>query len=404
MIKLLKTFFKFVDLKWLRGRKSAGKFHDYSLVFVDNKQKNFFDQIEVFYKTGFLNKEKNLLVAKFYWSNYINISESAEKNGIKVVFYLFYRQIPNLDGRVIFYPYNAQANCRLILNRNARHVFLTHGESNKKASINRMVRLYDYVLAAGNISLRRYLENEIFSSYDLRNGRVICVGSSLSANCFEYLSENGAQPCVAYMPTWEGGLEEENFSSIASGEISETLYCILNSLRINKILIKFHPNTGSRIKSYKKSLVKLVEELCKKEVEVYIDPASISYFKGYPGTRAKLSLDYFQLKIKYGVVDVSAAEFMLAAKKIPTVVLLRKFDKFFSSSEYMRIRKDALIDLDGEVNLTKAISYLEKSNDEDEFLCSTFQVEKYLAGKNPKEIGEAIINKLKNEIKISCQI
>lgn len=393
MLKKIITLLKYIDLKWGEGRKKAEDFYDCSLIFVDNKQKNFFSQIEVFFKTGFLNKKKTVLVTKFYWSNYIDISVAAEKYGVKVVFYLFYRQIPALDGRVVFYPYNAQANCRLILNRNACHVFLTHGESNKKASVNRMVRLYDYVLAAGEISCQRYLESGVFTHHDIEAGRVIRVGSSLSTDCFEYLSESGEQPCVAYMPTWEGGLEEENFSSIASSRVSEVLYSILNGVRINNILIKCHPNTGSRINSYKMALADLVEKLAEKGIQVYIDPSSMFYLKGRSKARSSIRKNHSQLKIKYGVVDVSAAEFMLAAKNIPTVVLVRKFDKSFFSLEYMRMRKEALIDLDGDASLKEAIFYLERSNDGDEFLSSAFQVEEYLIRKNPKEIGEAVLSK-----------
>lgn len=398
MLKKIKTFLKFIDLKWGAGCKRAEDFHDCSLIFVDNKLKNFFSQLEIFFKTDFINKEKTILVTKFYWSNYIEVSAAAEKHGVKVVFYLFYRQIPNLDGRIIFYPYNAQANCRLILNRNACHVFLTHGESNKKASVNRMVRLYDYVLAAGEISRQRYMESGVFNAHDLEAGRVIRVGSSLSADCFDYLSESKGHPCLAYMPTWEGGLEEENFSSIASDKVSEVLFAILNRTRINKILIKCHPNTGSRIKSYGQALSDLVEKLAGKGVEVYIDSSSTPYLKHANISFFRIAGRDSNLEIKYGIVDVSAAEFMLAAKKIPTVVLMRKFDKCFSSLGYMRLRREALIDLDGEAKLDDAISYLENYQDEDEFLSVAFQVEDYLRGKSPREVGEILISRFKNEI------
>ena len=398
MIKKIRTLHKFIDLKWGRGRKKAENFCDFSFIFVDNKLKNFFSQIEIFFKTSFLNKDRTVLVAKFYWSNYLEISTAAEKYGVRVVFYLFYRQIPNLDGRIIFYPYNSQTNCRLILNRNACHVFLTHGESNKKASVNRMVRLYDYVLAAGEISRQRYIESGVFTPSDLDVGRVIRVGSSLSADCFDYLSRSGRNPCVAYMPTWEGGLEEENFSSISSAKLSEILYAILDGLNIRNILIKCHPNTGSRVKSYIQALSDLVEKLARKGVNVYIDPSSVPYLKESHKSFFCTAGGYSQLDIKYGVVDVSAAEFMLAAKKIPTVVLVRKFDKCFSSADYMRIRKEALIDLDGEAKLENAISYLEKyQEDGDEFFSSAFQVEDYLVEKSPKEIGEIIISRFQDK-------
>ena len=398
VFKKIRTLIKFIDLKWGTGRGKPEKYPDCSLIFIDNNHENFFEQIRIFFESGFLNKDKTVLIVKFYKINYLQVANAAEKHGVKVVFYLFYRQIPSLDGRVIFYPYNAQSNCRLILNRNARHIFLTHGESNKKASVNRMVRLYDYVLAAGEISRQRYLESGIFSSHDLDAGRVIRVGSALSASCFEYLSDDGAQACIAYMPTWEGGLDNENFSSIASQNIAQKIIEILNGLGIHRILIKLHPNTGCRIKFYKNSLALLAKKLMSQGIDVHVDPSSMKYLKSHPKILNGINKNNFQLNIKYGIADVSAAEFMLAAKKIPTIVFLRKKQEFFASSEYLKIRRKAIIDLDGDAVTKDAIEYLKNPEEINDFLLSAFEKESYLDKKNAQEISKILISKFKNEI------
>lgn len=398
MLNKIKTLIKLIDLKWGAGRRNPEKYPNCSFVFIDNNHENFFEQINVFFESGFLRKDETVLIVKFYKVNYLQVVNAAIKHGIKVVFYLFYRQIPSLDGRVIFYPYNAQSNCRLILNRSARHVFLTHGESNKKASVNRMVRLYDYVLAAGEISCQRYLESGVFSAYDLEAGRVIRVGSALSANCFEYLSDDGVQPCIAYMPTWEGGLDDENFSSIASWNVSEKLIEIMNGVNINRILIKIHPNTGSRINFYKKSLALLTEKLMSKGIDVHVDPYSRKYLKFNSKIANGINKDNCQLNINYGVTDVSAAEFMLAAKKIPTIVFLRKKKEFFASSEYLRIRREAIIDLDENADTKDAIEYLKNSERINDFLFSAFKVDSCFDKKDVKEISSILISKFKKEI------
>lgn len=398
MLRIIKTLLKFIDLKWGAGKNKPEELSGYSLIFIDNKFENFFEQIEIFFNSGFLNKKKTILVVKFYKNNYYKIFENANRLGIRVVFYLFYRQIPILDGKIIFYPYNSQSNCRLILNRNARHVFLTHGESNKKASINRMVRLYDHVLAAGDFSRQRYLESEIFTSHDIEAGRVIRVGAALSAQCFEYLSFNATQPCIAYMPTWEGGLEDENFSSIAIPQVVDILCGILNYFKINCILIKCHPNTGGRIKSYKDALAIISRKLLSRGVDVHVDPSSMHYLDGYSSIRAALKSGDENLKIRFGVVDISAAEFMLAAKKIPTVVLLRKKEKCFAPLDYWRIREKSIINLDDGSSVEDAIDYLKSSGGIDEFILKSFSLENNLKEETAQKIGEILIDRWHNEM------
>lgn len=399
MLRIIKTLLKFIDLKWGAGKNKPEEFSGYSMIFIDNKFENFFEQIEIFFNSGFLNKKKTILVVKFYKNNYYKIFENANRLGIRVVFYLFYRQIPVLDGKIIFYPYNSQSNCRLILNRNARHVFLTHGESNKKASINRMVRLYDHVLAAGDFSRQRYLESEIFTSHDIEAGRVIRVGAALSAQCFEYLSFNATQPCMAYMPTWEGGLEDENFSSIAMPNVVDILCGILDYFKMNCILIKCHPNTGGRIKSYKHALAIISRELLSRGVDVHVDPSSIHYLDGYSGIRASIKSGDDNLKIIFGVVDISAAEFMLAAKKIPTVLLLRKKEKCFAPLDYWRIREKSIINLDDGSNIENAIDYLKSSEGIDEFFLKSFSLENNLKEESAQRIGEILIERWYSEMK-----
>jgi hypothetical protein len=379
IMKTIKTFIKFIELI-LSRKKSSPLYEEKFFVFIDNKFENYFDQIKVFFESGFLDKEKTILVAKFYRNNFFKVNKQAKKIGLKTHFYLFYKQIPDINGKVMLYPYNAQVNCRLILNRDASHIFLTHGESNKKASVNRMVRLYDHVLASGDISCDRYLENKIFTESDLLDGRVIKVGSTLSASCFEYLSAEGNNDaCIAYLPTWEGGNEEENFSSLASPHITFFLRSLCEKMGASKIIIKPHPNTGGRVASYKRCFWELINSLQQSGIEVYID-------SDVEGFRKSTKKPYKDLSIKMGVCDVSASEFMLVAKKIPSIVVKNGEKKIFTTKRYMELRENAIVDIQNEKNIDEFFinffSQLNWKEITDEFYSYSFSKENFIFKEN----------------------
>ncbi|MDP4360951.1 hypothetical protein QR510_30430, partial [Escherichia coli] len=76
-------------------------------------------------------------------------------------------------SKIVFYLFNAQSNCRIVANRNLIHVFVTHGESHKLASVKPIIRIYDYVVTSGDVGIDRYLKSGIFTPFDIRNGKVI---------------------------------------------------------------------------------------------------------------------------------------------------------------------------------------------------------------------------------------
>ncbi|HAZ3930178.1 TPA: hypothetical protein J1446_004567, partial [Escherichia coli] len=124
-------------------------------------------------------------------------------------------------GKVVLYLFNAQSNCRLVANRSLVHIFVTHGESHKLASIKPIIRIYDYVVTSGNVGIDRFLKSGIFSPYDVQSGRIITLGDTfLGSNEFHYNFDSNA---LVYAPTWEGGVPEEN-------------YCSLQEVNINKII------------------------------------------------------------------------------------------------------------------------------------------------------------------------
>lgn len=399
MFGKLKALIKYIDLKWGSGRQKPLQYEGMSFLYIDNKQENFFYQISNFFDTGVLDAEKTVVVLKFYFSNYLNVVKFFKTKNIKFSFFLFYRQIPSIENRIIFYPYNSQSNCRLILNRSALHVFLTHGESNKKASVNRMIRLYDYVLAAGEFSSERYISNKVFSEYDLSEGRVIKLGAALVSPCFVDLSADATEDCIVYMPTWEGGLDAENFSSLAEKNTEKILIAVCNNLKTQKIIFKPHPNTGSRIKKYLNKLFELIDSLRAKDYKIFIDP---EYLKTIPKNfiSKKFLFPYHEnLKIIYGVVDISAAEFMLAAKKVPTIVLLKKHTPMIAPKIYNDLRYPFLID----VQDSKGVAYIKdnlnlifQADLQNIFFDMAISCEKEFEGKNAKQLHSCLIAYLSN--------
>lgn len=394
----LKTLLKFIGLKWGKKRGLPEAFAGCSFVYLDNKFLDFFDQVQVFFNSKFLSPHQTVLIVKFYKENYFRVASAAEKIGVRVVFYLFYRQVPNLDGRVVFYPYNSQSNCRLILNRNARHVFLTHGESNKKASVNRMVRLYDYVLGAGSISTERYIESGVFTRNDIESGRVVRVGASLTPKCFGSTSSDELTPCLVYMPTWEGGLEDENYSSIDSPAIVSALSAVLEGLNIRRILIKYHPNTGSRLPSLKDAAKNLIVELAKTGFEVYVESRFYKSLNITPHVAHLIFKKINGLTIKWGITDVSAAEFILAANGIPTLVFCKDKSKIFAPQIYFHVRSSALIDINRTSDFSDGIAYLRSHARFDEFLKIAFQKDAYLDIEDTSSMGRVLISKILNEM------
>jgi len=373
-----RTLLKLLELR--HGKRELPCYAEKNFIFVDNKFEDYFEQIKFAFELGLLDVRNTLLVAKFYRTNFYKTQEAAAKIGLKTHFYYYNNQIPSISNKVVFYPYNAQINCRLILNRRACHVFLTHGESNKKSSVNRMVRLYDYIIASGDISCDRYLENGVLSQSDLQDGRVIKVGTALSASCFDYLNPHGDNTCVAYLPTWEGGNEEENFSSLASPYIAHFLISLCAKLGEKNIIIKAHPNLGGRIKRYHKHLAGLIETLRLNDIRVYVESSNKEAKKSAANVPENMS-------IKIGVCDVSASEFMLAAKKIPTILLINGEKEFFSTKKYMGLRKKFVVNIN---NRQKIDGFLERPLLKDDLAVFVDNLHEYAFSDTRREESKAL--------------
>lgn len=289
-------------------------------IYLDSKIIGSALQICNFFDNGVFDKTTTILIKKYkHKSNKIigNIFKKANLN----FRFVNENDLDNLVKGIVFYPFNAQSNCRAVANRNLNHIFITHGESNKISSIKPIIRIYDYVITAGQAGIDRYLANNIFSQYDVDRGRIIPLGNT-------FIGKTGLAPVgmgqgvVFYAPTWEGGIEKENYSSLSHIDmIAKTLIETANGYHINTIVIKPHPNTGHRIKDYINHIYKLARYLKNQQLQVVI-------FKPYLKTSWIQLLKYKNLDITFvdnlagyyavvGFCDLSAVETQFLNENIP---------------------------------------------------------------------------------------
>lgn len=291
-------------------------------LYLDTKIIGAAKQMVTFFEHGIFQKENTVVLLKRYiHPSNKKICNIFKKSGIK------YRlvsksDIDQLTEGVIFYPFNAQSNVRTVANRKLKHIFVTHGESNKVASVKPIIRIYDHVVTAGQAGIDRFLAHSIFSNHDVESGRLIKMGNTFVGNTglSNYISDS--LPCIFYAPTWEGGIESENYSSLGN---TSTLCQILTSLahkyKTNQIIIRPHPNTGHRLKIYRKHLINLMVELTRKGLSIIVQthhlPLSLKEKWVCKINKITWSDDISAYRALFGICDISAMETQLLNENIP---------------------------------------------------------------------------------------
>lgn len=295
-------------------------------IYIDTKILGAVKQLLSYFQSDVFNPNACISVyVKYYKENSEVISEMFDENGIRYKFIKKYTDISFEDGKVVFYLFNAQSNCRMVAFRNVSHVFITHGESNKKSSVKPITRIYDHVVTSGQVGIDRYLKAGIFTEYDIENSRVIRLGNTfVGQNNYSY---NKGSHTLLYAPTWEGGVPDENFSSISKG-IHKLLLKTIEDKGIKKLVIQTHPNLGHRDKNYKKSLKLLLSKFVKHKFSVLLVKNKISvkdkvqaFYCGF-----KYISSIKETSVSHAITDISAMEVQLLVKNIPTTVLANKED------------------------------------------------------------------------------
>jgi hypothetical protein len=158
-------------------------------------------------------------------------------------------------SRAIFYPFNANSNPIFVKHRGPRHIFLGHGDSDKTASVNPLIRVYDHVFVSGPAAVDRLTQSGVLTPYDVKTDRVIRIGMPfLRQPTLNSPHRNGA---VLYAPTWEGVRSSPPYCSLEGGWGRLLLAQLLETLS-GKVVFRAHPSTGrvdGRFARYVKEIV-----------------------------------------------------------------------------------------------------------------------------------------------------
>jgi len=317
-------------------------------LYIDTKILGAVHQLISYFQSDvFDNKSCIAVYVKYYKENFEIISKMFKRKGIPYRFIKKYSDISFEDGKTVFYLFNAQSNCRMAAFRNVSHVFITHGESNKKSSVKPITRIYDHVITSGQVGIDRYLKSGIFNEFDVANGRVIRLGNTfVGQNNYSYDKNSRT---LVYAPTWEGGVADENFSSITEN-IEELLLNIIDEQEIKELIIQIHPNLGHRDNNYKKYFTELLAKLSKQDINLRIVKNRVSLFEKIQAWHVgyKYISSSKDVKVSHAIADISAMEVQFLVKNIPTVVLAKRslYNELVIPNRMKKYYSNALVYLD----------------------------------------------------------
>lgn len=288
----------------------------YYYIYMDTKISGAIEQLVRYFQAQvFTQKACICVLCKYYIDIEKSFSKKFTENNITFKFIKKHSDIKLENNKTVFYLFNAQSNCRLVANRNLTHIFVTHGESHKLASIKPIVRIYDYVVTSGQVGIDRYLKSGIFSKYDIQNGKVITLGNTFVGSNKYFYDEHST--ALVYAPTWEGGVPDEDYCSVCVANTKKIIeFCHL--YKISTVYVQSHPNLGHRIKSKKNDLLIMMNMLDIAGLKSYLIGAS----------PAKRIVDLFskrknnvelpeRLSVQYALTDISAMEVQFLYKGIP---------------------------------------------------------------------------------------
>ncbi|WP_299589016.1 hypothetical protein [uncultured Microbulbifer sp.] len=304
---------------WPAGRVSTFK----NAVYFDNSDKESVYQVTKWFESGFFSKERVLVIFLQYTKTRNFTFKVLERCNINFVAITNFNEIDFSQFSIIFYPFNTITNPYLMFARKATHVFIAHGESDKLASVNPMIRMYDYVLVAGNIAKQRLKNYGIFHPAELEH-RVKAVGVIGVCKGEGRVKKSG---CF-YAPTWEGADARQRYSSLESSAICQYFPSI--STIFSSVTIRPHPSTGVRDRRYFKFLLNTLDAAEKHFESVSIQLPETSRLRTMLERRTlqsrvklkfcdTLSVDGYELVVS----DVSSVISECIALKVPNLCFVK---------------------------------------------------------------------------------
>lgn len=172
----------------------------------------------------------------------------------------------NIRVKVILYPNNRMRNFQSLSYRDAKHIFINHGESEKSSMYSNQAKAYDSVFVAGPIAFARYRDN--LKYFDEK--KFVCVGRPqldfIKAYNFEIVD---GKKTILYAPTWEGTHSEMSYSSVGKNAVE-----MVNQLLSDDsyfLIYKPHPNLGVTSTSHKKYHSEILKLISASDSAIHIN-------------------------------------------------------------------------------------------------------------------------------------
>ncbi|HHF6214045.1 TPA: CDP-glycerol glycerophosphotransferase [Haemophilus influenzae] len=289
-------------------------------IYLDTKIIGAVKQTITFFEHGVFSRGNTIILVKKYKHKSAKIIERALIKASLNYHFVNAAYLDALTEGVIFYPFNAQSNCRAVANRKLTHIFITHGESNKITSIKPITRIYDHVITAGKAGVDRFLSHKIFSQYDVDTGRIIPMGDTFIGKTGLDCTGKGT-PVIFYAPTWEGGIEQENYSSLAHiNQVVATILQLSEYYQVKHVAIRPHLNTGHRRPEYHNFLLRIIESLQAKSLKLVLfkPHLNFSFAQEWKLKRRDVvfKTNFSEFSAVVGLCDISAMETQLLNENI----------------------------------------------------------------------------------------
>jgi hypothetical protein len=149
---------------------------------------------------------------------------------------------------------NAATNIHLLRKRGMTTAFIGHGDSDKQASSNPFVKVYDELWVAGPAGAERYEGPDTVAV----TGRVVEVGRP-QATTGGPRARTGETATVLYAPTWEGWGDEPYHSSLPFEGV-ELVRRLLATPGV-RLLYRPHPLTGTRSSTVRRAHLEVLDLL-----------------------------------------------------------------------------------------------------------------------------------------------
>ena len=148
--------------------------------------------------------------------------------------------------KVVLHPTTANKVFEIMRLRGLLQVFIGHGDSDKVSSYNPYSRVFDEIWVSGPAGIDRYTG----LGEGFRPEQFVTVGRPQLAEIATVAADGSTavtlpRPTVLYAPTWEGFLEQSNYSSLANMGVA-MVSAMLAMPNPPRILFKPHPSSGHR--------------------------------------------------------------------------------------------------------------------------------------------------------------